>query len=403
MNDRSLFDENNASKTSVDNGAKGSLEVFSNYSQALAESTRKRQQKELALFRAFLVEKGKSVGDLSQQVQAWKQVQREDVKDFIYHLAQEGYAASSVNMYLHTIKTYCRLATIANVFDQHEYHLINNLHATGSVKGTIHFPKDTEEPLLKDTHVEHLLKQPDTSQGRRDKLLLLLLVRYGLRPKDITTLNRNSIDFSKETLTFYNHYLDDYQTYRLDKETIRAAQLYLSDELASDPIDPLFSGHRKDRTTAIRLTDRAINSRIRTLGVAIGLSHLSPQDCQEYWKNCGGKEKTKALITTDDKLVPKQSPKNRKQRPDVFNRQEFEWNLRKQGVPESLIAPTVSDFRILMPLLIREIGQDEFFRLVEHCRDELHLGPQADFWKQEIMDYTNWARNVIEKYKETRQ
>ena len=403
MKDQSLFNEDNAPTNNIDDRVEGSLETFSDYSQSLAESTRKRQQKELRLFRAFLIEKGKSVGDLSQQVQCWEQVQRDDVKDFIHYLAQEGYAASSVNMYLHTIKTYCRLAVIANVFDQYEYHLISNLRATSSANGTIHLSKDAEEPLLKEEHVEHLLKQPDTPQGRRDKLLLLLLLRYGLRPKDITTLNRNSIDFSKETLTFYNHYLDDYQTYRLDKETVQTAQLYLPDELASDTIDPLFPGHRKDRTTAIRLTDRAINSRVHSLGIAIGLSHLSPQDCQVYWKRHGGKEKTKALITTNDKVLPKQSLKNRKQRPEVFNRQEFEEALRKQGAPESLIAPMVSDFRILMPLLIREIGQDEFFRLVEHCRDELHLAPQAEFWKQEIKYYISWARDAIDKYKETRQ
>src|SRR5579884_2024742 len=180
LQQKSLFDEDNTSKNHIDDSAKESLEVFSNYSQTLAESTRKRQQKELALFRAFLVEKGKSVGDLSQHVYSWKQVQRGDVADFIQHLALKGYAVSSVNMYLHTIKTYCRLATDANVFDQHEYSLISSLGAIG------HRPKHTQEPLLKEEHIEHLLKQPDTPQGRRDRLLLLLLLRYGLRPKDVT-------------------------------------------------------------------------------------------------------------------------------------------------------------------------------------------------------------------------
>jgi len=65
-------------------------------------------------------------------------------------------------------------------------------------------------------------------------------------------------------------------------------------------------------------------------------------------------------------------------RPNVFDQEEFQSSLRRQGCPESFISPITSDFRLFVPLVLSRLGEDGLFSMVETVRDELKLGPQQE-------------------------
>jgi hypothetical protein len=90
-------------------------------------------------------------------------------------------------------------------------------------------------------------------------------------------------------------------------------------------------------------------------------------------------------------------------RPDLFDRAALEQSLRDQGCAESFISPTVSDFKLFVPLVFRELGEDKIFEIVENARAELGLGEQAAAWQHAIKYIVGWAEEAIEKYKAQRK
>ncbi len=89
-------------------------------------------------------------------------------------------------------------------------------------------------------------------------------------------------------------------------------------------------------------------------------------------------------------------------RPDVFDKEEFQASLRRQGCTESFVSPVTSDFRLFVPLLIREIGETKFFEIVDRCRDELGLGEQQAAWHVAVRYIVGWAEEEVNDYKARR-
>jgi site-specific recombinase XerD len=90
---------------------------------------------------------------------------------------------------------------------------------------------------LTDEQVQQLLDQPDTRQGRRDKLLLALLLLCGFWPREIAVLDRHSIDTQEGTITFYDYHAEEQRTLHLDAVTLTAAVRYLQEPSYSSPDD----------------------------------------------------------------------------------------------------------------------------------------------------------------------
>lgn len=87
-------------------------------------------------------------------------------------------------------------------------------------------------------------------------------------------------------------------------------------------------------------------------------------------------------------------------RPKVFDREALEASLRKQGCAESFVGPTISDYRLFVPLLFHELGVDGVFALVEAARPALGLGDQQPAWRQAITYLVTWADEEIARYSE---
>ena len=87
-------------------------------------------------------------------------------------------------------------------------------------------------------------------------------------------------------------------------------------------------------------------------------------------------------------------------RPNVFDQKGFENSLRNQGCVESFIAPITSDYRIFVPIVLRELGEEKLFRIVNGVREELKLGAADEAWKVACKYIVGWAEEEVEKYKE---
>src|ERR1700746_1528975 len=113
------------------------------------------------------------------------------ISGFLRYQEQEGYAIGSINVRLATVKRYCSLAAESHVIDAATSGLIAKVkgysHKDGrnidKERSIIRKGKKKAEPVVisKDQATQLKQQQPDTPQGRRDALLMCLLLDHGLR------------------------------------------------------------------------------------------------------------------------------------------------------------------------------------------------------------------------------
>jgi hypothetical protein len=310
---------------------------------------------------------------------------------------------------------YARIAMNTGYLKQSDYEEINAIQAPPDEQNEERRGEKRGTYLsLSDELVERLLRQPDTLRGYRDALIIALLLKCGLWPREIAALNRHSIDIQGGTLTFYNYHEEEEQVLKLDEWTLRTATRYLQDK---SPYEALFVGNQKESTHTLRLTDRAINDRVRTLGEKIGIKTLAPQDCHVYWEQSQHyqqhlqqqqKQSSTLLVTVEQKEVTMTSrPPQRKRRPDILNRKSFEDAMKFHGVDESLISPAVSEYRLLIPLMIEYLDklelQQDFLLYVEQQLAALNLGKARSSYESTLEQIKLWMKEEMERYKATRE
>ena len=127
---------------------------------------------------------------------------------------------------------------------------------------------------------ETLKTRPETPQGRRDGLLLCLLL---VRESEVALLTVESFNLADGTVTFYRPKVDLEQTHKLTADTLQALRRYCEagDCPATGPL--LRGSHKGGALLDSPLTVSAIKQRVRALGREVGLANLSPHDCRHYW------------------------------------------------------------------------------------------------------------------------
>src|SRR5438034_10985201 len=83
--------------------------------------------------------------------------------------------------------------------------------------------KKAEAVPLTQEQARALKEQSNTPQGRRDALLMCLLLDHGLRCGEVAALTPESLNVSSGLLTFYRQKVDKVQTHRLTRDTLLAA------------------------------------------------------------------------------------------------------------------------------------------------------------------------------------
>lgn len=264
--------------------------VFNDYRQKLSENTLERHRDDIALFSRFLKKFGMIKENLLDNPIEWQDITFGLVEAFKRWQLDQGYAIASINAHISTVKVYAKLAMKAGSLAQHEYALIKTIAGYRHQEGR-NVDDKRETTRIGDKKAEaveiaieqaKVLKseQPDTAQGRRDSLLMCLLLDHGLRCGEVAALTPKSINIAEGTLTFYRKKVNKTQTHKLSRDTLLAAIRYLE---ACKPKDKLLMGSRKGGKMEGEMSERAITERVRELGERIGIKGLSAHDCRHMW------------------------------------------------------------------------------------------------------------------------
>jgi len=130
----------------------------------------------------------------------------------------------------------------------------------------------------------HQLKtRPNTPQGRRDALLMALLLDHGLRVGEVAGLQVSDVDLEAGLLRFYRPKVAKVQTHLLSPDTLAALEAWFACGDARAEGALLRGSWRNGELTDSGMSGRAITARVRVLGAALGIQRLSAHDCRHYW------------------------------------------------------------------------------------------------------------------------
>ncbi len=293
----------------------GSHSVFTRYRSLKAENTLRRQDADLRAFEAFLNEvlsrfkTGLDIPSdaLRQDPTFWRGITWGLVEAFVQSRLQQGYAASTANFQLSTIKVYAGLAAQADELSKSELPLIQAVKGIrrseairlDEKREVVRVGKKKAEPTeLTDALAEALIDQrKDTPQGRRDRLLMCLLLRHGLRVSEIVRLRAEHFDLENGIFKFYRPKVTKTQVHEMTEDTWAAAKafFYSGDAPTSGPLFTETNSNGKldrARRGVQVMTTRGINDRVHHLGTVIGIDILSPHDCRHYWATKAAAEGT---------------------------------------------------------------------------------------------------------------
>lgn len=270
--------------------------MFDEYKSRKAANTLKRQAGDLALFAQFLQSVDFATDALQDNPAAWRGISWGLVEAFVKWQLAQGYAVGSVNVRLSTVKTYARLAMKAGVLTAEGYSHIKAVVGYGRTEGE---NVDAKRPRTRKAIADggrkaravaidaaaavRLKQQLDTPQGRRDALLMCLLLDHGLRAGEAAILTVNDFNLPAGTLTFYRPKTQAWSTHKLTADTLRAAHNWFARSHAPAVGPVLRSSRKGGRLTHAGMSARAITTRVRELGKAIGLEGLSAHDCRHSW------------------------------------------------------------------------------------------------------------------------
>jgi integrase len=278
--------------------------VFAEYTSRKARNTITRQHGDLVLFDQYLAEVGIEAGDLAHDPAAWRPVTWGLVSGFVQWQIKKGYAVGSINVRLSTVKKYCTLALKAGALAATEHALIRtvegyrakeaksideNRQAAGVATRAGH--KKAESTKLTKAQADQLKAQPDTPQGRRDRLLMCLLLDLGLRVGEVARLTVDCFNLKDGTLTFYRPKVNKTQTHNLINGSLVAARAYIAQDAPA--IGVIWRQSRKDgRLHEATMSERRLSGRVAELGRRIGVDGLSAHDCRHYWATLAARHGT---------------------------------------------------------------------------------------------------------------
>ena len=267
-------------------------DVFSDYLSRKAQNTIRSHAASLSRFGVYLAVVGVEAGDLQYAPAAWQGVTHGLVKGFRNWMVTEGDSITSINTRLSAVKTYARLAMEAGVITPEDGILIAGVRGYSQKEAkrvnarreiTRRGDKKAQHVSIAPAQARLLKSQPDTPQGRRDTLMMCLMLDHGLRVGEVARLEVTDFDLRTGELRFYRPKVDKTQTHKMSVDTFRAVMAWFQ---SSDvpPEGPVLRGSIKGGALAeAGMTERAITKRVRFLGEAIGLHGLSAHDCRHYW------------------------------------------------------------------------------------------------------------------------
>ncbi len=227
---------------------------------------------------------------------AWHGVTADIIRSFQKSLAAEMYAHATVTGAVHIVRKYARLAASVGAIGADEASKIGLIRC--SMNQGEHVPcakrgtdgrrtkrKHSEMIALNEEQRAMLKSQCDLSepQGRRDFLIVCLLLDHALRSGEVEMLKTSDVSFTEGSITFYREKSKEYQTIQMSPDTIRAVGLSMHNG------DILPDGHlvraslKNKQLYSNHISRNAISARIGALSRdALGFE-ISPHDLRHTW------------------------------------------------------------------------------------------------------------------------
>jgi integrase len=284
--------------------------VFAIYQARRPENTRRAQKAALGLFSAYMRACGIATPDLYAEAWAWQGITWGLVQGFQDWMLEQGYSVKTVNDRVSAVKVYMSLANQAGIIPDGEILRLRSVRGftrkegidtdkTRAAQGldTRKGAKKAAAALLTDDQARKLKAgQTDTPQGRRDALLMVLLLDHGLRVSEAAGLCVENIDRDAKQMTFYREKTGRVSRHALRGRAWQLMAFYLEKD-QKEASGPLFLASNKSGAllAGTGLTVRAIHERVKQLGRAVGVDNLSPHDCRHYGATKAGHDPNVSL------------------------------------------------------------------------------------------------------------
>jgi len=304
--------------------------TIADYLSRKADNTITRQAGDLARFADFLNAVGDRAGlalgarmaDFSAAVRsfpgsepdqlagAWAGVTWGLVEGFRNWMVGQGDAVGSINVRLSTVKAYAKLAVKAGALSPEDHAMIRTVTGYPHKEAkrvderrdvTRRGDKKAQHVTISDDQARALKTQPDTPQGRRDAVIMAILLDHGLRVGELARLAVSDFDLKAGEMRFYRPKVDKEQTHKLTADVVRALAAWF-DSGEAPAVGPLLRGSSKGGAlTDAGMSEQSISGRVRALGIEVGLyderprttpggksatvqrGTLSAHDCRHYW------------------------------------------------------------------------------------------------------------------------
>ena len=289
--------------------------IFRDYLSRKSNNTIRAQHADLELFVEYLHDISKKVeitiptsDALQSEPNAWNGITWGLIDGFVRWQLAHSYSIGSINRRLSTLKHYAKLASQAGIIDTVELSMIRNITGFSQKEGK-RIDQRREKTRVGDKKSTHtritplsaqaLKNQPNTPQGRRDRLMMCLLLDHGLRVGEVALLKVDNVDLDKGCFVFFRPKVDRDQTHRLTEDTLIAMRNWFAfgDVPAAGA---LLRASRKDGSLwTTGMTERAITGRVQLLGEQLGIEKLSAHDCRHYWATRAVQQGTDAFALKD--------------------------------------------------------------------------------------------------------
>src|SRR5688572_8279572 len=282
--------------------------AFGDHTSRKADNTIRRKRADLALFETFLQSVKVPARGLYDHPEAWRGVVWGLVEAFKVWMLQNGYAIGSINGRLSTVRTYARIAARAGAITAQESILIASVQGYANKEAkhvddkrradgmdTRKSNKKAEAVNIPADIAEALKQQLNTAQGRRDSLIMCLLLDHGLRVGEIAILTRKAFDMKAGTFTFYRPKVNKTQTHELTADTRRATGAYLKYDAPAEGIlwrKSCKGTGKLSSQMSEKSATRALTKRVELLGRHAGIEGLSAHDARHFWATYEAKNNT---------------------------------------------------------------------------------------------------------------
>ena len=225
--------------------------TFADYRSRRAQNTLRRQDAELANFGIYI-----GADDLANSPSSWAGLSWGIVEGFTKLMLLQGYSIGTVNNHLSTIKTYAKLAVKAGVIPQQDYAMIRMVNGYSHKEGQrideqreasglqtrLGKKKADFYVLSQDQEVELKTNCKRNEQGKRDRVLLILLLDLGLRVSEVTDLRADNYNPETGMLEVYRRKTDTTTTFELMNGKLKTMREYFE---AVESTGRLIKGSRK--------------------------------------------------------------------------------------------------------------------------------------------------------------